>query len=109
MDRATFQKWKNNELNRIVDFGDALITPGFVNSHTHLPMAALRGIEGTAVALGGNVVSDLYFKIEKAMSPEDVRAFARMGAYDSLLAGVSFVWEHYYHGVALAEAMSETG
>jgi cytosine/adenosine deaminase-related metal-dependent hydrolase len=74
------------------DFGSSLITPAFVNSHTHLPMAALRGIEGTASALSGNVVEDLYFTIEKQMSAGDVRAFARMGCYESLLCGVGFVW-----------------
>ena len=32
------------------------------------------------------------------MVAADVKAFARMGAYESLLSGVGFVMEHYYHG-----------
>jgi 5-methylthioadenosine/S-adenosylhomocysteine deaminase len=94
---------------RLIDFGEQLLTPAFINAHTHLPMAALRGIEGCAQAMSGDVVVDLYFKLEKLMSPEDVRAFTRMGAYESLLCGVGLVWEHYYHGRALADALADTG
>lgn len=93
----------------LVDVGDRLVTPAFINAHTHLPMAALRGVEGCAQAMGGDVVVDLYFKLEEQMTPEDVRAFTRMGAYESLLCGVGLVWEHYYHGRALADALADTG
>lgn len=94
---------------RLVDLGDRLVTPAFINAHTHLPMAALRGVEGCTQAMGGDVVVDLFFKAEEQMSAEDVRAFARMGAYESLLCGVGLVWEHYYHGAALAAALVDTG
>ncbi|KAJ1637929.1 hypothetical protein T492DRAFT_859187 [Pavlovales sp. CCMP2436] len=92
---------------RLVDLGDQLLTPAFINAHTHLPMAALRGVEGCAKAMGGDVVKDLFFK--RLMTPDDVRAFTRMGAYESLLCGVGLVYEHYYHGRAIADALSDTG
>lgn len=94
---------------RLLDLGDQLLTPAFINAHTHLPMAAMRGIDGCAQAMSGDVVVDLYFKLEALMSPEDVLAFTRMGAYESLLCGVGLVWEHYYHGKALAQALLDTG
>lgn len=90
------------------DFGDALITPAFINAHTHTPMNALRGV-GKASALKGNVVEDLFFKIERLFEPGDIRAFTRMGAYENLLAGVGTVWEHYYGGVELAEGLRDVG
>ena len=106
---ARFQGAQSPLAGEAIDLKAQLVTPAFVNSHTHLPMAALRGIEGTAAALSGNVVADLYFTVEKEMEEADVRAFARMGCYESLLNGVGFVWEHYYHGKALAEALVDTG
>ena len=82
---------------------DTLLFPTLVNSHTHLAMGALRGItDGDAFT--GNVVEDLFFRLEVALEPEDVRAFVRMGCWEALLAGTGSVWEHYYFGDAIADA-----
>ena len=89
------------------DLGDALLAPAFVNPHTHVALHALRGLVGEAAA--GNVVEDLFYRVERALAPEDVRAFARMGAWESLLAGVGLVWDHYFFGRALAEGIADTG
>lgn len=91
----------------VVDLGEHLVTPAFVNAHTHLALAFLRGIQTSRVRR--NLVEDLFFAYESRLSPEDVRAFSRMGAYESLLAGVGFVWDHYYGGTAVAEALVDTG
>jgi 5-methylthioadenosine/S-adenosylhomocysteine deaminase len=92
----------------VLDLGDRLVTPAFVNGHTHLAMAAFRGI-GSGTDFARNVVEDLFFRLESALEPEDVRAFTRLGAYECLLAGVGTVWDHYYGGVAVAEALLDTG
>ena len=89
------------------DLGDLLITPAMVNAHTHLGMVCFRGLT-IEDATAGNVVEDLFFAVEAAMEPEDIAAFAKVGAYESLLAGVGLVWEHYYGGEALANAIAET-
>lgn len=91
-----------------LDLGDHLVTPAFVNAHTHLPMIAFRGLSDAA-AMAGNVVEDLFFRLEQHLTAEDVRAFTRLGAYESLLAGVGTVWEHYYHGAALAAGLRDVG
>jgi 5-methylthioadenosine/S-adenosylhomocysteine deaminase len=93
---------------RSLDLGDRLVTPAFVNGHTHLAMAAFRGVAGLA-ALRGNVVEDLFFRLEQELTAAEVRAFARLGAYESLLAGVGTVFDHYYQGEALAEALADVG
>ncbi|MGB1275017.1 MAG: amidohydrolase family protein [Nannocystaceae bacterium] len=90
------------------DFGDKLVSPAWVNGHVHLAMAAFRGIGGVE-ATRGNVVEDLYYRLERALTLADIRAFTRLGAYESLLAGVGFVWEHYYGGEALAAGLRDTG
>jgi len=90
------------------DLGDALVTPAFVNPHTHLSMACFRGL-AVDDATEGNVVEDLFYAVESHVTDEDVRAFARLGCYESLLHGVGFVWEHYYAGAALADAFEDTG
>lgn len=84
-----------------------VITPSFINAHTHLAMVCFRAL-GVEAATGHNVVEDLFFKVESALEPEDIAAFAQMGAYESLLCGVGLVWDHYYQGRALAEAIAQT-
>ncbi len=91
-----------------LDFGDLLVAPAFVNAHTHLALGFLRGLDLRAAARG-NMVEEFFFRVEARLAPEDVRAFVRMGAYESLLAGVGLVWEHYYRGVEVAEALADAG
>jgi 5-methylthioadenosine/S-adenosylhomocysteine deaminase len=96
-----------------LDLGDRLITPAFVNAHTHLALSFMRGREVVAdvVKKGArqNLVEDVFFKYEQKLTPAAIRAFSRMGAYESLLAGVGFVWDHYYGGHAVADALLDTG
>jgi len=88
-----------------LDLGDKLLSPAFVDPHTHVALHALRGI-GFAQTQG-NVVEDLFYRFEQLLSAEDIAAFARMGAYDRLLSGVGLVWDHYFHGEAIARALAE--
>ncbi len=90
------------------DYGDRLISPAFINPHTHLALGFLRGVD-LRRACRGNLVEDLFFKVEGRLSPEDIQAFARIGAYDSLLCGVGLVWDHYYAGERVAAALREVG
>lgn len=88
--------------------GERVVAPAFVNAHTHLALGALRGV-ATAQARSGNVVTDLFFRVERELAAADVRAFTRMGAYECLLTGSVEVWDHYYFGLAVAEALADVG
>lgn len=90
------------------DMGRRLIAPAWVNGHTHLAMNALRGVTGAA-ARQDNVIEELYFQIESHLTSEDVRAFTRMGAWECLVSGTGAVWDHYYHGRAVADGLADVG
>lgn len=89
-------------------FGDDLITPGCVDSHTHLALNFMRGQMASRQPTQ-NLVEDLFFVLEEKLTADDVAAFARMGAYESLLSGTTSVWDHYYHADAVADAMIQVG
>ncbi len=93
---------------RVLDYGSALITPAFVNAHTHLTMSFMRGRFDDLTA-SGNAVEQLFFKIETQLEAADVRAFTRMGAFECLLHGVALVWDHYYFGDAVAQGLRDVG
>jgi cytosine/adenosine deaminase-related metal-dependent hydrolase len=92
----------------VIDLGDRLLGPAFVDAHTHLSMTGFRGITD-AGHLQGNVVEDLFFRIERNLLPEDVVAFTRLGAWDAALSGVGTVWDHYYYGESVAEGLADVG
>ncbi len=85
-----------------------ILTPAFVNAHTHVSMGFFRGVLAQELQKR-NLMEDLFFTVESHLTPEDVFSFARMGAYESLLAGVGVVWEHYYYGMEIAAALEEVG
>jgi cytosine/adenosine deaminase-related metal-dependent hydrolase len=91
-----------------LDLGDKLVTPAFVDAHTHLALVGLRGLD-VAAASAGNVVEELFYRVEAKMTPEDVRALVRVGAYEALLHGTAVVWDHYYHPEALVEGLRDAG
>jgi 5-methylthioadenosine/S-adenosylhomocysteine deaminase len=93
---------------QMFDLGDHLVTPAFVDAHTHLALSFLRGV-GDSVAKRDNLVEDVFFRYEHKLTHGDVRAFARMGAYEALLSGTGLVWDHYYYGEAVAAALADTG
>lgn len=93
---------------RLLDFGDRLITPAFVNPHTHLSLCALRAV-GLEQATPGNMVERFFYRVEASMTAADIRAFARVGAYESLIHGVGLVWDHYYAAGAVADAAVDAG
>ncbi len=108
IDEDDYRERLASERGEVVDYGDKLITPAFVNAHTHLALGFLRGFDLRA-ATRGNMVEDFFYAVETALSPEDIAAFVRMGAYESLLSGVGLVWDHYYAGEHVAAALAEVG
>ncbi len=107
LSRADFDAQRHNLGFPVEDLGNQLLGPSFINGHTHLAMAALRGLE--LKALEGNVMESLYYLVESHMQADDIRAFVRMGAYESLLSGVTACWDHYYHAEAIALGMQDVG
>ncbi|MGB0679722.1 MAG: amidohydrolase family protein [Polyangiales bacterium] len=92
----------------LTDFGDRLLTPAFVDAHTHLALVALRALPAEH-ATCRNMVEQLFFRHEARLTAADVRAFTRLGAYECLLHGTGLVWDHYYFGEAVAAGMADAG
>jgi cytosine/adenosine deaminase-related metal-dependent hydrolase len=66
--------------------GDAIITPGIVNTHTHLDLTSLRGtLDGLAFFDWVRALT----RARAALTDEQLRAAARDGIVEGLLAGVT--------------------
>ncbi len=74
-----------------IDYGDAVICPGFVNAHTHLELTSLAGrVPPTGDFAGwlGRLVADL---TAREASEGDVESAVRDGVVHSIRAGVTLL------------------
>ena len=90
-----------------LDATGLIAVPGLVNSHTHSPMVMMRGA-------AEDVSIDDWFNrriwpMEVNLTPERVKAGARLACAEMLLAGVTTFVDHYFHADQLAAAALETG
>ena len=105
---ASVHRGPPESTEHVVDLKDKLVAPAFVNAHTHLALSSLRGLGGER-AYRGNVVEELYFRVEAHMTAEDVRAFVRVAATECLLGGTAVVWDHYYHTESVVAGILDAG
>jgi 5-methylthioadenosine/S-adenosylhomocysteine deaminase len=77
--------------SHVEDFGEALILPGLVNTHTHLELTALRGyLEHEENDFFAWLRKLTLARLEK-MTPDDLRVSATWGACEAVRAGVTCV------------------
>jgi 5-methylthioadenosine/S-adenosylhomocysteine deaminase len=91
----------------VLDCASLYLLPGLVNTHSHTAMTLLRG-----------AAEDCYeeewfnrhiWRYERALRPEDVYWGTLLGAAEMLLAGVTFVADHYFHMDRAWEAYRHSG
>jgi cytosine/adenosine deaminase-related metal-dependent hydrolase len=90
---------------RVIDLGDAALLPGLVDAHAHLEWTALRAcLDGHPL----HAWPRLFPRVRAAWQAEDYLVSARLGALETLEAGVTCVAESGPTGAGLA-AMAEAG
>ena len=87
------------------DFGDALLLPGLINTHTHLELTGLDG--GTPEPEFGAWIRRVR-ELKAARAPEAFLAAARRGLADCWAAGVTTIADTGDSG-AVIEALAEAG
>jgi len=90
----------------IVD-GDAFAAvPGFINAHTHVAMAPLRGIADDRELSG---FLETLFAVDARRTEADVEAGARAGVAEMMLSGSTSFLDLYYFEDAVARAVDSLG
>ena len=94
---------------RVESFGEAVILPGFVNTHTHLELTALRGyLENEESDFCAWLRKLTLARLER-MTPEDIRDSATWGACEAVRAGITCVGDASDSGVMSMLALREVG
>ena len=91
----------------VIDAEGGLLLPGMVNTHSHLPMVAFRGLGEEGIK---NRLFAYFFPLEKRMlSRELIYAATRLGALEMIQGGVTTYADMYYHMDEMAAASKEIG
>jgi 5-methylthioadenosine/S-adenosylhomocysteine deaminase len=94
---------------QVRDFGEAAILPGFVNTHSHLELTAMRGYlereEGDFFAW----LKKLTIARLERMTPDDLYVSAAWGAVEAVRAGVTCVGDASDAGFSSMKALRDVG
>jgi len=102
---------------RFLDARGRVIMPGLINTHTHLYSAFARGItlKDAPPSNFNQILERLWWRLDKALTLDDVYWSAMVGMIDSIRNGVTTIFDHHVspHAVAgslfrIAEAAQQT-
>ncbi len=91
-----------------VDRGDALLTPGLINTHTHAPMSLFRGIADD-LKLQDWLEKFIFPAEAKNVDAEFVRWGTRLACLEMALGGITTYVDMYYFEDAIAQTTKEAG
>ncbi|VVB56453.1 5'-deoxyadenosine deaminase [uncultured archaeon] len=92
--------------DKIIDAKGCAIMPGLVNAHTHLPMTLLRGY---ADGLPYREWTEKIRKAEMKLTPEYIKAGARLGILEMIKSGTTSFADMYIHMDEVAKVVEKTG
>ncbi|HZS08419.1 MAG TPA: amidohydrolase [Blastocatellia bacterium] len=91
-----------------IDATDAVVIPGLINAHTHVPHSLLRGV-GDGLPLE-RWLTEAIFPIEKACVDEDfVKVGARLSIIEMLLGGITTFADMFYYEWEIAREADTLG
>ena len=96
------------EAAETIDAHGALVLPGFINGHTHVPMTLLRGLHDD-VTLDEWLRKYIFPAEAKNVTEDFVRWGTRLAAAEQIRSGVTTFADMYYFEDAIAEETKAAG
>jgi 5-methylthioadenosine/S-adenosylhomocysteine deaminase len=95
------------DFGEVYDGTDKIMLPGFINSHTHLPMSGMRGF-GENVSLD-EWLKKIIFPYEDQLNSDNIYAFTMLSIAECLKFGITSVSDMYYFTDTIAKAVIDSG
>jgi 5-methylthioadenosine/S-adenosylhomocysteine deaminase len=99
---------KGVQARQTIDAKGALVLPGFINGHTHVPMTLLRGLHDD-VTLDDWLRKYIFPAEAKNVTEDFVRWGTRLAAAEQIRSGVTTFADMYYFEDAVAEETKAAG
>jgi 5-methylthioadenosine/S-adenosylhomocysteine deaminase len=93
---------------QIINAAGKLITPGLINTHTHVPMSLFRGLADD-LDLQQWLTQYIFPAEAKNVNEQFVRAGTRLGLAEMIRGGTTTYCDMYYFEDAIAEETSKAG
>ncbi|MCD6189572.1 MAG: amidohydrolase family protein, partial [Thermococcus sp.] len=109
---------ENNEISKVgknlnigadyvIDAKGKVVSPGFINSHTHSPMALLRGLADDLPLM--EWLQKYVWPMERKLKPNHIYWGALLGALEMVKSGTTTFVDMYFHMEEVAEAVEKAG
>lgn len=84
-------------LDRVIDCGGGLVVPGWINAHHHLYSTLARGYAVPGEPPHGfvDILERLWWKLDRALTAEDVYVSTAVGLLDAVRAGCTTIIDHH--------------
>jgi len=91
-----------------IDASGTLAIPGLVNAHTHLYSSLARGmaLPGFSPRSFGEILEGLWWKLDRALDADSIRASALVGAMEAARCGVTTLIDHHASAHAIPGSLT---
>lgn len=79
----------------IIDARGSYVLPGFINPHMHLYSTFARGMPCGRMKTFGQVLKNFWWRLDRALTIEDIYVSALIGGIESVKAGVTTLIDHH--------------
>ncbi len=99
---------RNSRAKRVINATGKVITPGLINTHTHIPMVLFRGISDD-LDLNDWLTKYIFPAEAKNVNEQFVRAGTRLGLAEMIRGGTTTYCDMYYFEDAIADETKKAG
>ncbi|MDI3475686.1 MAG: 5-methylthioadenosine/S-adenosylhomocysteine deaminase [Thermococcaceae archaeon] len=97
----------NEAADTVIDATGRVVSPGFINLHTHSPMGLLRGLADDLPLM--DWLQNHIWPREAKLTPKYIKVGAYLGALEMIRSGTTTFLDMYFHMDKVAEAVLEAG
>jgi 5-methylthioadenosine/S-adenosylhomocysteine deaminase len=90
-----------------IDGTDKLVIPGFINTHTHIPMTLLRGYADDMLL--GDWLSQRIWPIEAKLNKKYVESGTQLGLLEMIASGTTAYLDMYFFEETIAKVTEKAG